>query len=153
MKWLAIGILPLALAGCLEGNKNTDQLCQSNSALLMWTAQYERRTMPCGTYRSHRHRFEVLKQPTEINKIKEFELVASYVKILSGWLHKLKPSDQSKLQERRFTALMHSIEESERIVKELSQSDTPEATLLLVVTNWWHQCQTQFLAVRRKKKR
>ena len=130
MKWLAIGILPLALAGCLEGNKNTDQLCQSNSAL-----QCEQLNMNDGQCRVARtdliwHRFEVLKQPTEINKIKEFKLVASYKKCLE-LAAQIETIDQSKLQERRFTALMHSIEESERIVKELSQSDTPETLYFL----------------------
>ena len=82
MKWLAVGILPFTLVGCLEGNKNTDQLCQSNPTL-----QCELLNMNDGQCRVARtdliwHRFEVQKQPTETNKIKEFELVTAYKKCL-----------------------------------------------------------------------
>lgn len=130
MKWLAIGILPLTLAGCLEGNKNTDKLCQNNSAL-----RCEQLNMNDGQCRVPRtdlilHRFEVLKQPTEINKIKEFELVTTYKKCLE-LAAQIETIDQSKIQERRLTALMYSIEESARIVTELHQSDTPEALYFL----------------------
>lgn len=130
MKWLAVGILPFTLVGCLEGNKNTDQLCQSNPTL-----QCELLNMNDGQCRVARtdliwHRFEVQKQPTETNKIKEFELVTAYKKCLE-LAAQIETIDQSQLQERRFTALMHSIEESERIVSELSQSDTPETLYFL----------------------
>ena len=47
------------------------------------------------------HRFEVQKQPTEINKIKEFELVTAYKKCLE-LAAQIETIDQSKLQERRF---------------------------------------------------
>lgn len=130
MKRLAISLLPFTLVGCLEGNKNTDQLCQSNPGL-----QCEELNMNDGQCRVARtdliwHRFEVQKQPSEANKIKEFKLVTAYKKCLE-LAAQIETIDQSKLQERRFTSLMHSIEESERIVDELSQSNTPETLYFL----------------------
>ncbi|WP_299693461.1 DUF2989 domain-containing protein [uncultured Vibrio sp.] len=130
MKWWVAGIVPLALTGCLEGNKNTDELCQSNPAL-----QCEQLNLNDGQCRIARtdliwHRFEVQKQPTEHNKIKEFQLVAAYTKCLE-LAAQIETIDQSRLQERRFTALMHSIEESDKIISELSQSDAPETLYFL----------------------
>ncbi|CAH6948264.1 conserved hypothetical protein [Vibrio chagasii] len=144
MKWLAIGLLPFTLVGCLEGNKNTDQLCQSNPGL-----RCEQLNMNDGQCRVARtdliwHRFEVQKQPTEINKIKEFELVTAYKKCLE-LAAQIETIDQSKLQERRFTSLMHSIEESERIVSELSQSDTPETLYFLWSQNGDTNARRSFL--------
>lgn len=130
MKWLTISLLPFTLVGCLEGNKNTEQLCQSNPGL-----QCQQLNMNDGQCRVARtdliwHRFEILKQPTESNKIKEFELVTNYNRCLE-LAAQIETIDQPKLKERRFTTLMHTIEESERIITELSQSNTPETLYFL----------------------
>ena len=131
-KWLMISLLPFTLVGCFEGNKNIEQLCQSNPGL-----QCQQLNMKDGQCRVVRteliwHRFEILKQkqPTESHKIKEFELVTKYNKCIE-LAAQIETIDQPKLKERRFTALMHTIEESERIITELSQSNTPETLYFL----------------------
>ncbi|MEZ9438213.1 DUF2989 domain-containing protein [Vibrio atlanticus] len=125
MKWLVLSLLPFTLVGCFDGNKNTAQLCESNPWL-----QCEKLNMNDGQCRVARtdlvwHRFEAKEKPSDTNKIKEFELVSAYKKCLE-LAAQIETIDQSKLQERRFISLMNSIEESERIVDELSRSNTPE---------------------------
>ncbi|MGF1745988.1 DUF2989 domain-containing protein [Vibrio minamisatsumaniensis] len=130
MKWLLVSLLSLTLVGCFKNKKSTDQLCQNNPGL-----QCEQLNMDDGQCRIARtdliwHRFEIQKHPTEANKIQEFKLVTAYNKCLE-LAAQIEALDQSKLQERRFTALMHSSEESERIVTELSQSKSPETLYFL----------------------
>ncbi len=79
MKWLAISLY-FHSGWCLEGNKNTDQLCQSHwlrEQLNMNDGERE----ACQTLSAY-IALKFKKQPTEINKIKEFELVTAYKKCL-----------------------------------------------------------------------
>ncbi|MBW3696450.1 DUF2989 domain-containing protein [Vibrio sp. T187] len=129
-KWLIAASLPLLLTGCLEGNKNTDELCADNKGL-----RCEELNMNDGQCRLPRtdliwHRFEVLKKPTDANKITEYTLVAAYKKCLE-LASQIAPIDQSALKQQRFNALMHSIEETDRIVEELSTSQRPETLYFL----------------------
>ena len=116
-KWL-LAAVPLALTGCFEGNKNTEQLCEANSELRC--ADLNMNDGQCRVARTDLiwHRFDVLKQPTEHNKIVEYGLVAEYKKCLE-LASQIETIDQTMLKQRRFSALMHSIEEEERIVKDL----------------------------------
>ncbi len=130
LKWLSLAVAPVILSGCLEGNKNTDQLCESHEGL-----QCSELNMNDGQCRIPRtdliwHRFEVLKQPTDAHKVKEYTLVAAYRKCLE-LASQLEPIDQSALKQRRFSALMHSIGELDRIVDELSDSKEPETLYFL----------------------
>jgi len=129
-KWLLAASLPLVLAGCLEGNKNTDELCADHPEL-----RCEELNMNDGQCRLPRtdliwHRFEVKKMPTDANKIKEYEFVAAYRKCLE-LASQIAPIDQSALKEKRFSALVHSISEIERIVEELADSKKPETLYFL----------------------
>lgn len=129
-KWLLAASLPLVLAGCFEGNKNTDELCADHPEL-----RCEELNMNDGQCRLPRtdliwHRFEVKKMPTDANKIKEYEFVAAYRKCLE-LASQIAPIDQSALKEKRFSALVHSISETERIVEELTDSTKPETLYFL----------------------
>ncbi|MCV5647992.1 DUF2989 domain-containing protein, partial [Escherichia coli] len=61
------------------------------------------------------------------NQIIEYGLVAEYRKCLE-LASQITPIDQSALKRQRFNALVHSIDELERIVNELKGSEDP-ATL------------------------
>ncbi|MGF1754412.1 DUF2989 domain-containing protein [Vibrio makurazakiensis] len=129
-KWLLSATLPLVLTGCFEGNKNTDQLCADNPGL-----RCDQLNMNDGQCRLPRtdliwHRFEVIKQPTNVNKIEEFKLVAAYKKCLE-LASQIAPIDQSALKEKRFSALLHSIDEIDRIVNELSSATDPQTLYFL----------------------
>lgn len=129
--------IPLLLTGCLEGNKTTEELCQSQPGL-----RCEQLNMDDGQCRVPRtdliwHRFEVLKNPSDSNKIKEYQLTAVYRKCLE-LASQITPIDQSALKQRRFNALVHSISELERIVQDLSASKEPESLYFL-----WSQTGNQ----------
>ncbi|WP_434761885.1 DUF2989 domain-containing protein [Vibrio fortis] len=128
-KWL-LAAAPLALTGCFEGNKNTEQLCEAHSELRC--VDLNMNDGQCRVARTDLiwHRFDVLKQPTEHNKIVEYGLVAEYKKCLE-LASQIETIDQTLLKQRRFSALMHSIEEEERIVKELLGSNEPETLYFL----------------------
>tara|TARA_Y100001956_G_scaffold46211_1_gene44919 strand:- start:717 stop:1487 length:771 start_codon:yes stop_codon:yes gene_type:complete len=116
--------------GCLEGRKNTEQLCADNPAL-----KCERLNMDDGQCRLPRtdliwHRFEVIKNPTPKNRIQEYELVAEYKKCLE-LASQIQAIDQTELKQRRFKALVNSGEDLETIVGVLSQSKSPEALYFL----------------------
>ncbi|WP_100753170.1 DUF2989 domain-containing protein [Vibrio salilacus] len=120
----------LLLTGCFEGNKNTEQLCNNNPTL-----QCERLNMDDGQCRVPRtdliwHRFEVLKNPTDTNQIKEYLLTAEYRKCL-GLAAQIQPLDQTNLKQRRFNALVNSGEDLEHIVAKLQQSSSPNALYFL----------------------
>jgi len=132
LKWFLAGATSLALIGCFEGNKSTEELCESNPAL-----QCQSLNMDDGQCRVVRtnliwHRFEVLKQPTDANRIKEYGLVTEYKKCLE-LAAQIETIDQSMLKQQRFSSLMHSTSEEERIIKALSPSQEP-ATLYFLWT-------------------
>ncbi|EGR2794507.1 DUF2989 domain-containing protein [Vibrio navarrensis] len=143
-KWLIPLSLPLFLSGCFEGNKTTEQLCQAYPNL-----RCNKLNMDDGQCRVARtdliwHRFEVLKDPSDKNKIREYQLVAEYRKCLE-LASQITPIDQTELKQNRFNALVHSIAELERIVKELSQSSKPESLYFLWSQTGSHEARRQFL--------
>lgn len=122
--------ITVTLAGCFETNKNTEQLCENNPAL-----QCERLNMGDGQCRVPRtnlawHRFEVLKDPTDLNRIEEYKLVAEYKKCLE-LASQIQPIDQSDLKQRRFNALVNAGDDLETIVATLSKSRSPESLYFL----------------------
>lgn len=125
IKLLTLFGLSVTLVGCFEGNKNTEQLCESQPAL-----QCERLNMGDGQCRVPRtdlvwHRFEVLKNPTDSNRIKEYEYVAEYKKCLE-LASQIQPLDQKGVKQQRFTALVNSGEDLDSIVAILKKSDSPK---------------------------
>lgn len=118
------------LAGCFEGNKNTEQLCADNPSL-----QCERLNMGDGQCRVPRtdliwHRFEVHKNPTDQNLIKEYQYLAEYKKCLE-LASQIQPIDQSGLKQRRFSALINSGEDLDKIIANLKKSTSPESLYFL----------------------
>ncbi|MCA3953552.1 DUF2989 domain-containing protein [Vibrio vulnificus] len=142
--WLLALSIPLLLSGCLEGNKTTEELCQSQPGL-----HCEKLNMDDGQCRVARtdliwHRFEVLKNPSDSNKIKEYKLTAEYRKCLE-LASQITPIDQTALKQKRFNALVHSISELERIVQELNSSREPESLYFLWSQTGNTNARRQFL--------
>ncbi|MGF1720303.1 DUF2989 domain-containing protein [Vibrio kyushuensis] len=134
----------LSLSGCLEITKNTDQLCESTPAL-----RCELLNMNDGQCRLPRtdliwHRYEVFKDPSDINVIQEYEFARLYRRCLE-LAAQIQPIDQSGLKQRRFNALIHSGDELERIVEELKQSRSPETLYFLWSQVGDEQARREFL--------
>lgn len=134
----------VALTGCFEGNKNTEQLCNDNPAL-----QCERLNVGDGQCRVPRtdliwHRFEVLKNPSDDNYIKEYQLLSGYKKCLE-LASQIQPIDQSGLKQRRFDALINSGQDLESIVAKLEQSPSPQSLYFLWSQTGSDQARRSFL--------
>ncbi|GAD74167.1 hypothetical protein VAZ01S_004_00410 [Vibrio azureus NBRC 104587] len=117
----------LTLTGCFDGNVTTEELCQKQPEL-----QCKQLNINDGRCRIPRtnliwHRYEQLQDHSEASKIKEYGLLAAYRKCLE-LASQITPIDQSELKRSRFDALVHSINELDRIVAEL-QGSTQPATL------------------------
>ncbi|WP_070967477.1 DUF2989 domain-containing protein [Vibrio sonorensis] len=130
IKIILVSASVLALSGCFENTRNTEQLCNKNPGL-----RCELLNINDGQCRIPRtdliwHRHEVQKQPTDKNIIKEFGLVSEYRKCLE-LAAQIQPIDQTDLKQRRFSALMHTGEELDRITGQLRQSTSPEALYFL----------------------
>ena len=120
----------IALVGCFENKRDTDQLCASTPEL-----RCEELNTNDGQCRITRtdliwHRQSVLRDPSDINKIKEYELTQKYRVCLSV-ATQLQPIDKPILEQRRFNALVSSGETLERLTEELYQFHTPEALYFL----------------------
>ncbi|TKF22582.1 DUF2989 domain-containing protein [Vibrio genomosp. F6] len=130
LKWLVALSVPLIVSGCFENNNTTEKLCNNNPDL-----RCDQLNMNDGQCRLPRtdliwHRFEVKKNPTDGNKIKEYEFVAAYSKCLE-LASQIAPIDQTLLKQKRFNALIHSIAEKERIAGELKNSTAPNTLYFL----------------------
>ncbi len=128
--WLVATTFSLLLTGCFEGNLTTEELCEKNPEL-----RCEQLNMSDGQCRIPRtnlvwHRFEVMKAPTEANKVQEYKLVAEYRKCLE-LASQITPIDQSALKRQRFNALVNSIDELERIVNDLQSTSDPSTLYFL----------------------
>lgn len=124
---IGIGFL---LSGCFEGRKNTDQLCEENPAL-----RCEHLNMDDGQCRLPRtdlvwHRFELVKNPSDDNKIREYHILTEFKKCLS-LAAQIQPIDQNNRKEKRFTTLMHINDELVRVVADIKQSASAQALYFL----------------------
>ncbi|PFG55688.1 Protein of unknown function (DUF2989) [Vibrio sp. ES.051] len=142
--WLLTGLASLTLTGCLEGNVTTEELCNKTPQL-----RCEYLNMDDGQCRIPRtdlvwHRFEQFKHPSEANQITEYGLVAEYRKCLE-LASQITPIDQSALKRQRFNALVHSIDELDRIVDELQDSDNPATLYFLWSQTGDTQARREFL--------
>ncbi|EGU29329.1 DUF2989 domain-containing protein [Vibrio scophthalmi] len=136
--------LGFLLSGCFEGRKNTEQLCAENPAL-----RCELLNMDDGQCRVPRtdlvwHRFEVLKDPSDINKIREYHFLADYKKCLT-LAAQIQPMDQNNRKEKRFTSQMNVTDDQVRLINELKQSTSPQALYFLWSQEGDEQAQRQFL--------
>lgn len=142
--WLLATLATATLTGCFEGNVTTEELCQNNPRL-----RCEHLNMDDGQCRIPRtdliwHRFELLKVPSEANQVIEYGLVAKYRKCLE-LASQITPIDQSALKRQRFNALVHSIDELDRIVAELQGSDDPSTLYFLWSQTGDEQARRLFL--------
>ncbi len=147
--WLLAGLASLTLTGCFEGNVTTEELCQKNPQL-----RCESLNMDDGQCRIPRtnlvwHRFELLKDPSEANQVIEYGLVAEYRKCLE-LASQITPIDQSALKRKRFDALVHSIDELDRIVNNLKGSNDPATLYFLWSQTGDDQARRQFLQMEGK---
>ena len=144
VKTLVILSLPLILSGCFENRKNTDKLCADNPGL-----RCELLNVDDGQCRVPRtdliwQRFEVLKNPSVDNKIHEYQLVSEYRKCLE-LAAQILPIDQTELKQKRFSALIHSGDEQQRLVDELHQMRTPQSLYFLWSQTGDNQARREFL--------
>ncbi len=128
--WLIASLATLSITGCFERKVNTEQLCQKNPQL-----RCEHLNMDDGQCRIPRtdliwHRYEQLSKLTESSQIKEYGIVAEYRKCLE-LASQITPINQSELKRQRVDALVHSVNELERIVTELKSSQEPETLYFL----------------------
>ncbi|PNH80047.1 DUF2989 domain-containing protein [Vibrio diazotrophicus] len=149
IKAILVLSLPLALSGCLENKKNTDKLCADNPAL-----QCERLNVNDGQCRIPRtdliwHRFEVLKDPTPVNKIEEYNLTSAYRKCLE-LASQIQAIDQADLKQRRVNALVNAGEDLKRITTELRNQRTPESLYFLWSQEGDHKARREFLQLEGK---
>nr|WP_319535154.1 DUF2989 domain-containing protein [uncultured Vibrio sp.] len=141
---LLASLATLSITGCFERNVATEQLCENSPEL-----RCENLNMGDGQCLIPRtnliwHRYEQFKHPSEENQIEEYRIIVEYRKCLE-LASQIATIDQSALITKRFNALVHSIDELERIVGELKASDRAETLYFL-----WSQtadtlAQRQFL--------
>lgn len=144
VKTLVFLSLPLILSGCFENRRNTEQLCADNPGL-----RCERLNVDDGQCRIPRtdliwQRFEVQKNPSVDNKIHEYQLVSEYRKCLE-LAAQIQPLAQTELKQNRFSALMHSGEELQRLVDELHKMRTPDSLYFLWSQTGDTQARREFL--------
>ncbi len=142
--WLLASVATLTITGCFERNVTTEQLCENTPEL-----RCENLNMGDGQCRIPRtnliwHRYEQFKHPSEEKQIKEYGIVAEYRKCLE-LASQIAPIAQSELRAQRFSALVHSIDELDRIVNELKVSAKPETLYFLWSQTGDNQAQRQFL--------
>lgn len=130
LKAIIIFAAGLSLTGCLESRKNTEQLCADTPSL-----QCERLNVGDGQCRVPRtdliwHRFELKKQPTDENKVKEYQLTYAYKRCLE-LASQIQPIDQTGLKQRRFDALINAGEDLDAIIEALKESKSPQALYFL----------------------
>lgn len=142
--WLLASLATLTITGCFERNVTTEQLCENTPEL-----RCEKFNMGDGQCRVPRinliwHRYELFKHPSEEKQIEEYRIIAYYRKCLE-LASQITAIDQSALKRQRFNALVHSIDELERVVDELKASEKPETLYFLWSQTGDTQAQRQFL--------
>ncbi|ATC57852.1 DUF2989 domain-containing protein [Vibrio anguillarum] len=149
IKFILFLCFTLLLSGCFENNKNTEKLCADNPNL-----RCERLNMDDGQCRIPRtdliwHRFEVLKNPSDSNRIQEYGFVKAYRKCLE-LASQIQAIDQTELKQRRFEALVNAGHDLETIVDELHKSRSPETLYFLWSQIGDKQARREFLQLEGK---
>lgn len=134
------------LSGCFETRKNTDQLCEDEPKLNCSSLNIN--DGQCRVARTDLiwHRNEMLNAPSEANQVKDYHLLKEYRKCLE-LASQIQPIEQADLKSKRFNALMHSIEEQDRITRELANSTSPETLYFLWSETGSHAAKRRFLAM------
>ncbi|MDW6003603.1 DUF2989 domain-containing protein [Vibrio mangrovi] len=149
IKYASLAITVFLLSGCLENTRNTDKLCQDNPEL-----RCEELNINDGQCRVARtnliwHRLKVNKNPTDVNKITEYELTQKYKQCLEV-AAQIQPIDQAELKQRRFNALLSSGKNMERLEKELMKYNTPSSLYFLWSQTGDTQARRKFLQLEGK---
>jgi hypothetical protein len=118
------------LVGCFENQRDTDQLCADNPEL-----RCDELNIDDGQCRISRtnliwHRQDVLRDPSDINKIEEYQLTQEYRTCL-GVAAQIQPLNKDLIKQRRFNALVMAGHNLEKLTDELREFNTPEALYFL----------------------
>ncbi|MDN2481490.1 DUF2989 domain-containing protein [Vibrio agarivorans] len=132
------------LNGCFDNTTDTDRLCRDNPAL-----QCEYLNMDDGQCRIPRtdlvwHKYEVLKHPTDVNKIKEIELVSAY----RGCLElsaQIEPIDGRDRKTHRVETMIYMGEEQARLTENLKSRNSAEVLYFLWSKTGDESARRQFL--------
>ena len=144
LKLATIVTISVALTGCFETRKNTEQLCEANPELNCNVLNID--DGQCRLPRTDLiwHRFAMIKDPSDENRIEEYHILAEYEKCLS-LASQIQPLTLSERKSKRFTTLMHVQEERSRVVKELRNSTAPKAYYFLWSQEGDREAQRRFL--------
>ncbi|WP_413284819.1 DUF2989 domain-containing protein [Vibrio sp. MA40-2] len=148
-KIIVLLFLTLLLLGCFDNRMNTNQLCASNPALRC--DQLNLDDGQCRVIRTNLiwHRKDTLESPSDTNIIKEFNLVSDYHQCLE-LAAQIEPTKAGNKKEKRFKALLHSIDEEKRILEQLATHDSPEA-LYFLWTQGQNSAMRKFLSLEGSK--
>ncbi len=129
-QYIVLALSISTLSGCFENRKNTEQLCADNSQLKC--DEFNMNDGQCRIPRTNLiwHRVEVLKSPTDINKIKEYQLTQEYKKCLEV-ASQIVPIEQAELKRKRYNALVNSGDNMTRLESELKELKTARSYYFL----------------------
>ncbi|CAM3534009.1 hypothetical protein VA7868_03858 [Vibrio aerogenes CECT 7868] len=144
LKYLTIAGIPIIISGCLENRNDTDQLCKDNPGL-----RCEELNMHDGQCRLTRtnlvwHRRDVLRDPTDINKIEEYKLTQEYKKCLET-AAQIQPINQAEIKNKRAMAYVNAGKSMEALEKELLKYNTAESLYFLWSQTGNKHARRQFL--------
>ncbi|MHA2939935.1 DUF2989 domain-containing protein [Vibrio sp. RC27] len=148
LKLCLIVILSVLLSGCFENKRDTKQLCAATPEL-----RCDELNINDGQCRITRtdliwHRRAVLRDPSDINKIKEYQLTQQY-RVCLEVAAQLQPIDKPLLKQRRFEALVNASKNLDKLTNELHQFQTPEALYFLWSQNNDKEARREFLQMER----
>lgn len=144
LKYLTIAGIPFVISGCLENKNNTDKLCKDNPGL-----RCEELNMHDGKCRLPRtnlvwHRLDVLRDPTDINKIEEYKLTQEYKKCLET-AAQIQPINQAEIKNKRAMAYVNAGNSMAALEKELLKYNTAESLYFLWSQTGNKHARRQFL--------
>ncbi len=144
LKPLVLFCVSSLLSGCFENKHDTDRLCANRPEL-----KCEELNIDDGQCRISRtdliwHRLNVIKDPSDQNKITEYKLTQKYRQCLEV-AAQIQAIDQSALIQNRFNALVNAGNNLDRISKELAEYHTPEALYFLWSQNGDSAARREFL--------
>ncbi|MGX9418914.1 DUF2989 domain-containing protein [Vibrio sp. WJH972] len=141
-------LLSALLVGCFENKRDTKQLCAATPEL-----RCDELNINDGQCRITRtdliwHRRTVLRDPSDVNKIKEYQLTQEY-RLCMEVAAQLQPIDKPLMKQRRFESLVNAGNNLDRISNELHQFRTPEALYFLWSQNNDKDARREFLQMER----
>jgi hypothetical protein len=144
LKQSLILTITVMLMGCLENQRDTDQLCAETPELRCDELNID--DGQCRVTRTNLiwHRQDALRDPNDLNKIKEFQLTQQYRTCLEV-AAQIQPLDKDLTKQRRFDALVAAGNNLEKLIQELNQFHTPESLYFLWSQNNDRNALREFL--------